>query len=155
MKYLLFFLLVLVACSGLEPDYFELGGGVKQGDINHPRNGNYGTQSESVGFVFGWNLGQQAKAMSNLANLDVSRAGELSFRDTGAQESSIIINNKKDDQMVSEEGETIPDQLAPTKTKEESYAFLLWAAGILVLAGAATILGKSGLKIPFLSKSSK
>ena len=153
MKYISLIIVFLFGCTALEPDYVELGGGVEQGGITHGRNGSYDTGAEWVGVTLGWNLGVQSKAMRNLADLDVSRAGELSFRDSRA-ESSIIINNKKES-TPTEDTDTIPEQLAPTKTKEESYAFLLWAAGILVLAGAAVLLGKSGVKLPFLNKPEK
>ena len=145
MKYLASFLFVLVGCASLEPDYVEFGGGVSQGDITHARNGSYDTGSEWVGLTLGWNLGTQAQAMRNLADLDVSKSGELTLRDSG-KDSSIVINNKKEDSV---DDNTIPDQLAPTKTKEESYAFLMWAAGILILAGATAMLGKSGIRLPF------
>jgi hypothetical protein len=150
LKYL-FCLLLLTGCASLEPDYFELGGGLGRGDINNARNGYYETYSESIGFTFGWNLGTQAEAMRNLADLDVSKSGELTLRDNAAKESNIVINNKKEAGSDND----IPDQLAPTKTKEESYAFLLWAAGIMVLAGAAALLGKAGLKLPFFSQKVK
>jgi hypothetical protein len=151
MKYIASFLFILVGCASLEPDYVEFGGGVSQGDITHARNGSYDTGSEWVGLTLGWNLGTQAQAMRNLADLDVSKSGELTLRDNGNESSNIVINNKKEDS----DDDTIPDQLAPTKTKEESYAFLMWAAGILVLAGAAVLLGKAGLKIPFFSQKVK
>lgn len=151
MKYIASFLFILVGCASLEPDYVEFGGGVSQGDIAHARNGSYDTGSEWVGLTLGWNLGTQAQAMRNLADLDVSKSGELTLRDSGNESSNIVINNKKEDS----DDDTIPDQLAPTKTKEESYAFLMWAAGILVLAGAAALLGKAGLKIPFFSQKVK
>ena len=153
MKYISLLIVFLFGCTALEPDYVEFGGGVSQGDIAHARNGSYDTGSEWVGLTLGWNLGTQAQAMRNLADLDVSKSGELTLRDSGA-ESSIIINNKKESTPI-EDTDTIPEQLAPTKTKEESYAFLLWAAGILVLAGAAVLLGKSGVKLPFLNKPEK
>jgi hypothetical protein len=151
MKYIANILILLVlGCASLEPDYVELGGGASQGGINNARNGYYDTNTEWLGVTLGWNLGTQARAMENLADLDVSKSGELTLRDNTARESSIIINNKK-----GEEKDAIPDQLAPTKTKEESYAFLLWAGGILVLAGAAVLLGKAGIKLPFFAQKTK
>ena len=138
-------LLLLAACGSLEPDYFELGGGMSQGIINHNRNGGYDTQSETAAFVFGWNLGNQAKAMKNLADLDVSRAGELSLRDGSSKESSIIINNEKENSLE-EEPEGIPEQLAPTKNKEEGLAFLMWSSGVLILAFGATSLRKLNVR---------
>ena len=145
-------LLIVVSCASLEPDYVEFGGGMSQGGINHARNGSYDTGSEWVGLTLGWNLGTQAQAMRNLADLDVSKSGELTLRDSGNEGSNIVINNKKEDSV---DDNAIPDQLAPTKTKEESYAFLMWAAGIMILAGAAALLGKAGLKLPFFSQKVK
>ena len=140
-------LFVIASCGSLEPDYFELGGEVGQGAINHDRHGGYDTTSESLAFAFGWNLGQQSKAMKNLADLDVSKAGELSLRDN-SRDSSIIINNDKEKSLI-EESEGIHEQLAPTKNKEEGLAFLMWSGGILILAFGAMSLSKAGFKIPF------
>lgn len=155
MRYFFCFLLVIMGCAALEPDYFELGGGMTQGGIRPARNSRYDTTTESIGFTFGWNLGTQAKAFRNLADIDVSRAGELTFRDN-SQDSSIIINNqKKDEEEEPTPDVLLPEHLAPKRTREESYAFILWAGGILVLAGALSLLRKSGLSIPFLSNREK
>lgn len=139
----------MVSCSGLEPDYVELSPYIQRGDnrFDRPVN-NFDEDAYGLAFTVGWNVGQQSQAYRNLAALDVSRSGELTMRDQGD-----VVTNVVQQERIGE-GEIADEDLtdvfnAPDPTDD---AFLPWAMGIAMLAAAAWLLAKAGLRLPYFSK---
>jgi hypothetical protein len=155
----------------MEPDYFELSPYAQQGSHNFSRPvSSFDEDTWGVMATLGWNVGEQARAMSNLARLDVSQGGELTMRDGPGHnfEFNTSANSEQDAEIKSiidlpDEDRLDEEALAEAISDEEHFmplppvppdpegglAILLWAAGVVLLAFAASILHKAGMRIPF------
>jgi hypothetical protein len=173
MKYLPLLLLASVmSCASMEPDYFELSPYGQRGSHNFTRPvSSFDEDTWGVMATLGWNIGEQARAMSNLARLDVSQGGELTMRDgpghsfefntsasseQDAEVKSLIDlpdEDRLDEEAMAEE-HFIPIPDVPDDT-EGGIAVLLWAFAVVLLAFAATILHKAGLRLPFFPDHKK
>jgi len=71
-------LLLLAGCRG--PDYLEVSPWASEGAIASARQ-EYDTDSYGAMLTVGWSVGQTGRAMANLAELDVSKSGELLIRE--------------------------------------------------------------------------
>ena len=121
-------ILLLTGCHA--PAYLELSPYLQQGENTFDRPpSNFDEETYGLMFTLGWNLGSQNEAYRNLANLDVSKAGQLTLRPDGP--GSLSVN------VAGQEGsESIPDALMPPATKEGGLAFLYWGLGLLPAAAA-------------------
>lgn len=128
-------LTLLSACAG--PDYFELDVYHQQGHNRFDRPvTNFDEETYGLGGTLGWNLGEQAEAMSNLAALDISKSGELTLRDHSDHSTDITITQDTAEasaEVAADDHFALPEQ---PETYEQGVALLAWAGAILMLAGA-------------------
>lgn len=128
-------LTLLSACAG--PDYFETEVYHQEGENRFDRPvSNFDENTYGLGMTLGWTLGTQKAAMRNLANLDVSKSGELTLRDHSDHSTDITITQDTAEasaEVAADEHFPLPEQ---PETFEEGVALLAWAGAILMLAGA-------------------
>jgi hypothetical protein len=139
--------LLLVSCNALQPDYLEASPWFADGSAsgryaNMPA---FSSDDEQIGLMFtvGWFVGETGAAMSNLARLDVSKAGQLTMRDQPEAGGPVTVNVEKDD---APEPEPEPGEdgrfTRPPETKDELLIWLGWIAG---LTFALVVAAKTGI----------
>lgn len=140
-----------LCCSVLEPDYLEVSPYTQFGDHDFSRPvSTFDEETYGIMFTLGYNIGEQAQAFRNLAMLDVSRGGELTMRGDGGDVNVAIQDSAEGESSTQEE--SIVDVFDPSETKEEAHAFVIWSLGIVILAAAALIARKAGVRLPFTHK---
>lgn len=158
MKYIIA-LCLLASCTA--PDTYTLGGGYGEGSIDHDNNtrGDYDTDQWIGLFTIGW-TGSVARHQESLdqrerhhrevmAALDKQSLVTIATgtrSDDGGNTTTVVIPQGQvgPDVIVEVEGDIITEILTPPETLDGAIIFLLYAAGLLVLAWASTLVYRAG-----------
>ena len=83
--------LCLSCLSCRAPDYYEVTAGHSEGEIT--RGLGLDTERDMLFFSVGWFSGQTARAVDQVAMLDVSRSGELTMREEGSAPGVTVVGS--------------------------------------------------------------